>query len=119
MSRPIPPRWWTDPFFGIHGIGGGDVALALLLSAFGVKSTSGLAGAPYPHQGIVAALAVLLMTVPVVVARRSPLAAAATLAAGAAAELGCDWRHGALRSQRCRRYSTWPSWSAAGARAGR
>src|SRR5262249_55774768 len=76
VSRPVPPRWWTGPVFGVPDIGVGDVALALLLSVLGVTATGGLTGAPSPHQGWAAALAVLLMTGPVLVARRSPLAAA-------------------------------------------
>ena len=88
MNRLVARRWWIGPLFGMQDIGGGDVALALLLSAFGVKSTSGLAGALYPHQGLAASLAVLVMTMPVVFARRYPLATAAMLAAGAALNWG-------------------------------
>lgn len=84
MSRRSPQRRLTDPVLGQRDIGIGDVAFGLLLSGIAVAGTSGLDKSANPNQSVGAALAVLVMTVPVVFARRWPLLAAASLAAGAA-----------------------------------
>jgi hypothetical protein len=73
----------TGPVLGLRDIGTGDLALALGLSAFGVGLTSGLVNTGHPHGGVVASIAVLFMTVPVLFARRKPVLAATTLALGA------------------------------------
>lgn len=84
MSRLLSPRRLADPVLGLRDIGIGDIAFAVLLSGIAVAGASGLDKAPMPHQGIGAALAVLVMTVPVVFARRWPVLAAGSLAVGAA-----------------------------------
>ena len=60
-----------------------DGLIALLLSAFAIALTSGLAHSPHPHGGFWASVAVLMLTAPVLWRRRAPFAAVATLAAGA------------------------------------
>jgi signal transduction histidine kinase len=84
MSRRVSARWLTKPVFGWRDVGIADLAFAVLLSADAVASTSGLTHPNAAHTGLVAALAVLLMTAPVAIARRDPLLAAGLLAAGAA-----------------------------------
>ena len=61
-----------------------EIVFAALFTAFGVALTSGLITSTPTHQGGGAAIAVLLMTVPVLFARRWPVEAAAALAFGAA-----------------------------------
>ena len=75
-------RRLTAPVFGWRDVGVADIAWALLLSALGVTSIAGLTDSTN-HGGIGAALAVLLLTAPVALARRAPVATAAVLAAGA------------------------------------
>jgi len=86
VGARLGPRrsWLTGPVFGLPGIGPVEIALAVLFSALGVALTSGLIASKPTHQGVGAAIAVLLMTAPVVFARRWPVAVAAALAAGAA-----------------------------------
>jgi signal transduction histidine kinase len=62
-----------------------DVLFAVVLSAFAVASAAGLEGsnAQRPNAGGPAAVAVLVMTAPVLLARRWPVAVSAVLAAGA------------------------------------
>lgn len=86
MRRPLVTRWLASPVFGLRDVGVGDVGLAVVLSAFAIVSVIGLSDAKN-HGGVAAALAVLLMTAPVVIARRQPVAAAALLAIGA----GVNW----------------------------
>src|ERR1700678_349341 len=86
MTRPLPLRWLNGPLFGVRDLGPGDVALGGLLSCFGVWLVTGN-NSRHLDGGWTAGLAVLLMTVPVVFARRQPLLAAGTLAAGA----GLNW----------------------------
>ena len=86
MSRRVPNRWLTGPVFGLRDVGAGDVAFAVVLSLVGAASISGLTDSS-DHGGVAASLAVLLMTAPVVFARREPVLAAAMLAAGA----GLNW----------------------------
>ncbi len=75
-------RQLTEPVFGWRDVGVADIAWALLLSALGVTSIAGLTNSTN-DGGVGAALAVLLLTAPVALARRQPVAAAAVLAAGA------------------------------------
>jgi signal transduction histidine kinase len=75
-------RRLTGPVFGWRDVGVADIAWALLLSALGVISITGLTN-PTNHGGAGAALAVLLLTAPVALARQRPVAIAAVLAAGA------------------------------------
>jgi signal transduction histidine kinase len=86
MNRPLPMRWLNGPLFGVRDLGPGDVALAGLLSSFAIWLVTGN-NSRHLDGGWTAALAVLLMTVPVVFARREPLLAAGTIAAGA----GLNW----------------------------
>ncbi len=86
MNRPLPVRWLNGPLFGVRDLGLGDIALAGLLSFFGIWLVTGN-NSRHLDGGWTAALAVLVMTVPVVFARREPLLAAGTLAAGA----GLNW----------------------------
>jgi signal transduction histidine kinase len=76
-------RRLTAPLPG--GLRTADVAFAVVLSAFAVASAAGLEGpnAHDPRAGGPAALAVLAMTAPVLLARRRPVAVSAALAAGA------------------------------------
>jgi signal transduction histidine kinase len=75
--------WLWRPAAGLREIGWGDIALAVLLSLWGIGLTSGLIETR-AHDGAAAAILVLAMTVPVVAERRAPLAAAAAVAVGAA-----------------------------------
>jgi hypothetical protein len=77
-------RFLTYPIFGLADVGIGDVALALGLSVYGVASAAGLLNSHNPRGDVVGCAAVVLMTAPVLFARRSPMLAAATLAVGAA-----------------------------------
>jgi signal transduction histidine kinase len=86
MTRWTPAKWLADPVFGLRDVGVGDLALAVVLSALGVASISGLTDSSN-HGGVAASLAVLVMTAPVVLARRRPVLVAAILAAGA----GLNW----------------------------
>ncbi len=83
MTRRTVTRWLTYPVFGLRDVGPGDVALALGLSAYGVALTAGVVNQHNPHGGAAGCIAVLLMTAPVLFARRNPMLAAATLAFGA------------------------------------
>ena len=60
-----------------------DMAAAVLLSAWAVALASGIEHTGYRHGGAAASIGVLAMTLPVAWQRRAPLAAAATLGAGA------------------------------------
>jgi hypothetical protein len=60
-----------------------DIAVGVLLATFGVLLVTKY-GAPGPHGGVGAALAVLTMTLPVVWRRRYPVVVAAVLFGGAA-----------------------------------
>jgi signal transduction histidine kinase len=77
--------WLWRPIGKWRGIGRGDVALAAVLSLYAIGLVSGAVPTGYSHGGFVAAVAVLAMTLPVAWERRSPLAASAAVAAGAAA----------------------------------
>jgi signal transduction histidine kinase len=86
MTRRAATRWLLGPVFGISDLGLADVAVAGLLSLYGVYLVTGHNSKDL-DGGWTAALAVLLMTLPVVLARRRPLITAAALAAGA----GVNW----------------------------
>ena len=74
MKRPMPKKWINGPLFGVRDLGLGDISLAGLLSFFAVWLVTGH-NSRHLDGGWTAALAVLLMTVPVVFARRQPLVA--------------------------------------------
>jgi signal transduction histidine kinase len=77
-------RFITGPIFGIEDLGWGDIALALILSAFAIANvTHGKSGGHRLDAGWTGALAVLLMTLPVAFARKRPLVVAAVLVGGA------------------------------------
>jgi hypothetical protein len=65
------------------GIGWGDVALASVLSVWAILLVTGALPGSTDHGGVLAAAGVLAMTVPVAWERRTPLVAAAVIAAGA------------------------------------
>ena len=75
--------WLWRPAWRLREVGWGDVALAAVLSVWAVGLVSGVVVAR-PHSGVAAAIVVLAMTIPVAWERRSPLAAAAAVAIGAA-----------------------------------
>lgn len=84
MNRRKWTRVITGPIFGITDLGWGDIALALLLSAFAIFIvTHGKSGGHVLDAGWTGALAVLLMTLPVAFARKRPLVVAGVLLAGA------------------------------------
>jgi signal transduction histidine kinase len=85
MTRRKWARFIAGPTFGITDLGWGDIALALLLSAFAtiiVTHGKNSAGRVF-DAGWAGALAVLLMTLPVAFARKRPLVVAGVLVAGA------------------------------------
>jgi signal transduction histidine kinase len=73
---------WGAPF-GQRALTRLDTLLALLLSTLAVVNVSGNGPKGDPRGGVVACVAVLLMTVPVAWRRAHPMAAIATLAGGA------------------------------------
>ncbi len=84
MNRRKWTRVITGPIFGITDLGWGDIALALLLSAFAIFIvTHGKSGGHVLDAGWTGALAVLVMTLPVAFARKRPLVVAGVLLAGA------------------------------------
>jgi signal transduction histidine kinase len=83
VTRPVASRLLTYPVLGLSGVGLGDLALGLGLSVFGVALAAGLVDPRNPRGDVVGCIAVLLMTAPVVFARRAPLLASAALAFGA------------------------------------
>jgi signal transduction histidine kinase len=84
MSRRKWASVITGPTFGITDLGWGDIALALILSAFAVIIvTHGRSNGHVYDAGWAGAFAVLLMTLPVAFARKRPLVVAAVLLAGA------------------------------------
>src|SRR5579863_9718431 len=83
MTRKSAVSWLWRPAGNARDIGWGDIALAALLSAWAVLLVTGLWPGSTDHGGVLAAVGVLAMTVPVAWERRAPLAAAAVLAAGA------------------------------------
>jgi signal transduction histidine kinase len=85
MTR-LPRRWLLGPLFGVGEMGLADVALGVLLSGYAVYLVTG-GDVRHLDGGWTAALAVLMMTGPMIFARRGPLLAAAALAIGA----GLNW----------------------------
>lgn len=85
MTR-LPRRWLLGRLFGVGEMGLADVALGVLLSGYAVYLVTG-GDVRHLDGGWTAALAVLMMTGPVIFARRAPLLAAAALATGA----GLNW----------------------------
>ena len=81
-----PRRWLDGPLFGVREIGVGDVALGVLLSGYAAYLVTG-GDSRHLDGGWTAALAALMMTGPVIFARRAPVLAASALAAGA----GLNW----------------------------
>jgi signal transduction histidine kinase len=82
MTR-LPRSWLVGPLFGVGDMGLADVGLGVLLSGYAVYLVTG-GNAQHLDGGWTAALAVLMMSGPVLFARRAPLLAAAALASGAA-----------------------------------
>jgi signal transduction histidine kinase len=75
--------WLWRPIGNARDIGWGDIGLAALLSVWAVLLVTGAWPGSTDHAGVIAAIGVLAMTVPVAWARRAPLAAAFVIAAGA------------------------------------
>jgi signal transduction histidine kinase len=83
MAKRTWTRWITGPVFGIDDMGWGDIAFAVVLSVFGILIvTHGKSNGHTYDAGWEGALAVLLMTVPVAFARRSPLVVATVMLGG-------------------------------------
>jgi signal transduction histidine kinase len=85
MTR-LPRRWLVGLLFGVDQMGLADVALGVLLSGYAAYLVTG-GDSRHLDGGWTATLAVLMMTGPVIFARRAPLLAAAALALGA----GLNW----------------------------
>ena len=83
MSGTNAMTWPWRPVGNARGIGWGDIALATLLSVWAVLLVTHALPGSSDHGGVLAAIGVLFMTVPVVLERRAPLTAAAILAVGA------------------------------------
>jgi len=77
VYRRVLPSGWSSE------VAAYDVALAVALSVAGVFETSGVVHTGHPHGGWWASVWVLTLTVPVAWRRPAPLAAVATIAAGA------------------------------------
>jgi signal transduction histidine kinase len=75
--------WLWRPVGNARDIGWGDIAFAVSLSIYAVCLVVGVIKTGHPHGGVVAAVAVLAMTLPVAWERRAPGAAAAAVAIGA------------------------------------
>jgi signal transduction histidine kinase len=86
MGRTAVRRWLVTPIAGCERVAAADVLFATALSGFAVASASGLEGSNVHNvnAGLPAALAVLMMTAPVLLARRWPIPVSAALAVGAA-----------------------------------
>lgn len=83
MSGTNAATWLWRPVGYARGIGWGDVGLAAFLSLWAVLLVTHALPGSSDHGGVLAAVGVLFMTVPVVLERRAPLAAAAILAVAA------------------------------------
>jgi signal transduction histidine kinase len=82
-TKSTAARWVTGPIFGIADMGWGDVALTVALSALAVFIVTH--GRSHGHRldaGWEGSLAVLLMTVPILFARRNPPVVAGVLLGG-------------------------------------
>ncbi|MGB6456304.1 MAG: hypothetical protein WBH47_17675 [Streptosporangiaceae bacterium] len=77
MNRTGAVTWLWRPAWGIRDVGAGDLLLAAGLSVFMLGLIGGwLRTSGGPQGGLLAAVAALTMTLPVVIERRSPLIAA-------------------------------------------
>lgn len=74
---------WRRPVAGFEAVGYGDVLLAAVASGFAIALVTGTINSADVHGGVGAALAVLLMTVPLAWRRQAPVAAALALGGGA------------------------------------
>jgi signal transduction histidine kinase len=83
VSGTSAMSWLWRPVGNARDIGWGDIGVAALLSAWAVSLVTGVFPGSTDHGGVLAAVGVLAMTVPVAWQRRAPLGAAAVLAAGA------------------------------------
>jgi signal transduction histidine kinase len=83
MTGMSAVSWLWRPAWNARDIGWGDIGFAAVLSAWAVLLVTGVFPGSTDRGGVVAAVGVLAMTVPVVWERRAPLAAAAVLAVGA------------------------------------
>jgi signal transduction histidine kinase len=75
-------RWLRTPVAGLRDVAAADVLFGVVVSLSGFMSAVGATGsnAHNPNAGLAAAVAVLLMTAPVAVARRWPVAVCVVLA---------------------------------------
>jgi signal transduction histidine kinase len=88
MNRGSLTRWLVTPLAGWERVAVADVVFAAVLSGSAVQSALGTSSnAHNPNAGVAAACAVLLMTTPVVLARRWPVLVSGVLAVGA----GLNW----------------------------
>jgi signal transduction histidine kinase len=83
VSGTSAVSWLWRPAGNARDIGWGDIGMAALLSVWAVLLVTGVFPGSTDHGGVLAAVGVLAMTVPVVWERRAPLGAAAVAAAGA------------------------------------
>ena len=84
MAGTDAMNWLRRPAGPARGIGWGDIVLASLLSAWAIVLVTGIFPGSTDRGGVVAAIGVLAMTVPVAFGRRYPLAAAVVVAVGTA-----------------------------------
>jgi signal transduction histidine kinase len=82
VSGTSAVSWLWRPVGNARDIGWGDIGVAALLSAWAVLLVTGAFPGSTDHGGVLAAVAVLAMTVPVAWERRAPLGAAVVVAAG-------------------------------------
>jgi signal transduction histidine kinase len=83
VSATSAVSWLWRPVGNARDIGWGDVGAAALLSVWAILLVTGAFPGSTDRGGVLAAVGVLAMTVPVAWQRRAPLAAAAVAAAGA------------------------------------
>jgi signal transduction histidine kinase len=91
VTRTSAVSWLWRPIRNTRDIGWGDVGVAALLSGWAIVLVTGVQRGD--HGGVLAAVGVLAMTVPVAWERRAPLAAAAVVAVGTLAN---EWLIGPL-----------------------
>jgi signal transduction histidine kinase len=83
VSGKSAVSWLWRPVGNARDIGWGDVGVAAFLSIWAVLLVTGAFPGSTDHGGVLAAVGVLAMTVPVAWERRAPLGAAVAVAAGA------------------------------------
>jgi signal transduction histidine kinase len=83
MTGTSAVSWLWRPAWNVRDVGWGDIGVAALLSVWAVLLVTRLFPGSTDHGGVLAAVGVLAMTVPVGWERRAPLAAAAAVTAGA------------------------------------